>query len=86
MHTEINISTASKLRGLRAERNLTLEEVAEKTGINKDTISRYENSNVSMQLWILDKLVNCYDTSLDIFFKNIYDKMQNNFELKEKEE
>lgn len=85
MHTEINISTASKLRGLRAERNLTLEEVAEKTGINKDTISRYENSNVSMQLWILDRLVNCYDTSLDIFFKNIYDKMQNNIESKEKE-
>ena len=80
MHTEINICTASKLRGLRAEKKLTIEEVAEKTGINKDTICRYENSNVSMQLWILDKLVSCYDMSLDIFFKNIYDKMQNNKE------
>lgn len=77
MHTEININTAAKLRGLRAEKKLTIEEVAEKTGISKDTICRYENSNVSMQLWILDKLVSCYDMSLDIFFKNIYDKMQN---------
>ena len=86
MHTEINIQTASKLRGLRAEKNLTIEDVSEKTGISKDTICRYENSNVSMQLWILDKLVNCYGINLHIFFKNIYDKMQNNLESKEKEE
>lgn len=86
MHTDINIQTASKLRGLRAEKNLTIEEVSEKTGINKDTICRYENSNVSMQLYILDKLVNCYGINLYIFFKSIYDKMQNNLEPKEKEE
>ena len=77
MHTEINKKTAASLRGLRAERNMTIEDVANKTGINKDTISRYENSNVSMQLYIIDKLVDCYGVSLDIFFKNIYDKMQN---------
>lgn len=77
MHTEINVKTAASLRGLRAERNMTIEDVANKTGINKDTISRYENSNVSMQLYILDKLVECYGLSLDIFFKQIYDKMQN---------
>ncbi len=76
MHTEINIKTAASLRGLRAEKKMTLEEVANKTGINKDTISRYENNNTSMQLYILDKLIDCYDERLDIFFKNIYDKMQ----------
>ncbi len=76
MHTEINIKTAASLRGLRAEKNMTLEEVANKTGINKDTISRYENSNTSMQLYILDKLIDCYGERLDVFFKNIYDKMQ----------
>ena len=76
MHTEINIKTAAGLRGLRAEKKMTLEEVANKTGINKDTISRYENNNTSMQLYILDKLIDCYDERLDIFFKNIYDKMQ----------
>lgn len=85
MHTKINTTTAASLRGLRAERNMTIEEVASKTGVNKDTISRYENSNVSMQLYILDKLVECYGVSLDIFFKNIYDKMQNIDNAKEKE-
>lgn len=85
MHTQINIYTASKLRGLRAEKGLTIEEVAEITGINKDTISRYENSNVSMQLWILDKLLSCYNVKLDIFFKNIYDNWQNS-NLEEKQE
>lgn len=76
MHTEINKLAASKLRGLRAEKGYKLEEVASNTSINKDTICRYENSNVSMQLWILDKLVTFYGISLDIFFKEIYDKMQ----------
>lgn len=83
MHTEINRNAAAKLRGLRAEKGLTIEDVAKITSINKDTISRYENSNVSMQLWILDKLVTAYGSSLDIFFKDVNDKMQNK---KEKEE
>ena len=78
MHAEINRKTAATLRGLRAEKGFTLEEVAEKTGVNKDTISRYENSNVSMQLYILDKLTSFYGSRLDIFFKTVYDKMQNN--------
>lgn len=86
MHTEINIRTAASLRGLRAEKNMTIEDVANKTGINKDTISRYENSNVSMQLYMLDKLVECYGIGLDIFFKSIYDKMQNEEQEQEKEE
>lgn len=77
MHKEINILTASALRGLRAENKMSLEDVANVTGINKDTIHRYENSSVSMQLWILDKLVDSYGLTLDIFFKTIYDKMQN---------
>lgn len=77
METKINLYTASRLRGLRAEKQMSLEEVAEKTGVNKDTIRRYENSNVSMQLWILDRLADCYGMSLDIFFKNVYDNMQN---------
>lgn len=77
MHTQINQIAASKLRGLRAEKNLTIEEVAKETKLNKDTICRYENSSVSMQLWILNELVNFYGTSLDIFFENVNDKMQN---------
>ena len=36
-----------------------------------------ENSNVSMQLWILNDLVESYGTNLEIFFININDKMQN---------
>lgn len=78
MHKEINQKAASKLRGLRAEKNLSIEEAAKITGINKDTISRYENSNVSMQLWILNELVLAYGSNLEIFFRDVNDKMQNN--------
>ena len=33
---------AENLKNLRKEKNLTQEELAEKTGINRKTISRYE--------------------------------------------
>ena len=35
---------AAKLRGLRAERRLTQEEVASAVGVDQNTISAYENA------------------------------------------
>lgn len=77
MHSEINKAAAASLRGLRAERKLTLEEVAEQSGVNKDTICRYENGMVSIQLYILDKLLKFYGVKPYIFFASVNDKMQN---------
>ena len=47
---------AEELRGLRAKSKLSLENVAEKANVNKDTISRYENNQVSMQIDNLEKI------------------------------
>ena len=40
------------------------------------TIVRYENNNVSMQLDMLEKIVNVYNMKIDIFFDNVYANMQ----------
>lgn len=64
--------TATQLRSLRAEKKCTLEEVAEMTGLDKNTISRYENGKNKMQLDVLDKLLSFYQIPYTIFFTRSY--------------
>lgn len=68
---------ASELRSIRAKKDLTLEKVAEKSNVNKDTICRYEKNLVSMQIDILEKLLNAYNEDFAIFFTRIYANKQN---------
>lgn len=67
---------ATRLREIRAGKKYTLVEVANKTGLSKDTIARYENNTVSMQVSVLAKILQAYDTNLAIFFEEIIAKMQ----------
>lgn len=62
--------TARELRKLRADRDVTLEEASKEIGIGKDTLSRYENNNCSMQLDVLERILNYYGVSFNIFFKD----------------
>ena len=64
--------TASKLRQFRAIKNVSLYEVSEKTGLDKNTISRYESGKYNMQLDILEKLLDYYDIPYTIFFNQDY--------------
>ncbi len=69
---------AEELRSIRAKKKLSLELVADKSNVNKDTICRYENNVVSMQIDILEKILIVYGIDFDIFFKNIYANKQKN--------
>ena len=68
---------ADELRSIRARTGLNIETVAKETQINKDTISRYENNLVSMQIDILEKLLTYYNINFDIFFTSIYANKHN---------
>ena len=63
-----------ELRSIRAEKKYSIEFVVNNSNVNKDTISRYENNLTSMQIDILEKLLNFYKIDFDIFFTNIYAK------------
>ena len=76
MKTTSNL-VADELRAIRSRLDLTIEEVASKTNINKDTISRYENKKTSPNLDILEKLLNFYNVDFDIFFNSIYANTHN---------
>ena len=66
-----------QLADIRRSKKLDIVDVANSTKINKDTISRYENGNSSMKLFIIDTLLEYYNITIDIFFKKVYDRMQN---------
>lgn len=77
MKKKARILVAANLRSIRAKYDYSIEYVAEKSGVNKDTISRYENATVSQQIDLLEKLLNVYDMDLAIFFANIYANTHN---------
>ncbi len=76
MISETTKAIGLELANIRKSRALLITEVSEATKINKDTISKYENGNSSIKIYILDILLNYYDVSIDIFFKKVYDRMQ----------
>lgn len=57
-----------RLRQLRIEKDVSLEEVAKTTGISKSLMSRYERGLVEPGLKALSKLVRYYNVSLDYLF------------------
>lgn len=77
MVSETTKAIGLELANIRKSKDLLITEVSEATNINKDTISKYENGNSSIKIYILDILLNYYDVSIDIFFKKVYDRMQN---------
>ena len=77
MISETTKAIGLELANIRKSKDLLITEVSEATNINKDTISKYENGNSSIKIYILDILLNYYDVSIDIFFKKVYDRMQN---------
>ncbi len=68
---------AEELRSIRARKKKSIEIVALESKVNKDTISRYENNLVSMQIDILEKLLDYYKIDFAIFFTNIYANKHN---------
>lgn len=68
---EIKEYIASQLRSYRAEYGLSIQELANKSCVNKDTISRYENASVSPNIEALEKILEVYNIDFCIFFKKI---------------
>lgn len=76
MKNELIRSIGLELADIRRYKERTIVEVSRDTNINKDTISKYEKGNSSMKIYILAKLLDYYNITFDIFFKNVYDRLQ----------
>lgn len=77
MKTETIRAIGLELADIRRSNRLAILDVSKATNINKDTISKYENGNSSIKIYILAKLLEFYDINIADFFAKVYDRMQN---------
>ncbi|SHK28645.1 helix-turn-helix domain-containing protein [Tepidibacter formicigenes] len=64
MINEISI----KIRNLRKERNLTLKDLSEKTGLSVSFLSQVENNTSSLAITSLKKIADALNVSINYFF------------------
>lgn len=77
MKTKTIKAIGLELADIRRSKDLSLVQVARSTNINKDTISKYENGNSSIKIYILDILITYYGINIANFFTKVYDRLQN---------
>lgn len=69
-------SIGKELKILRIRNNYSVEEVADKLNVNRETIRRYENNSNGLSVERLEELLKFYNVSVNIFFENVCANMQ----------
>ena len=68
MATDLNIYIGNKIRAIRKSRHLTAEQLANKLGVSRATVTRYETGIRNTNQDILFKLSDVLEVSIDDFF------------------
>ncbi|MCF8002520.1 MAG: helix-turn-helix domain-containing protein [Halanaerobiales bacterium] len=63
-----------RLKKIRKANDLTIKELADEIGTTKSTISRYENNKREPKTYLLKKLANYFDVSVDYLLGNTDEK------------
>lgn len=71
---ELLVDIGHKLKNLRLEKDVTLEELAQSIGSSRSLLSKYERGASEPGLRQLKKLADFYDVSLDYLFGFTNDK------------
>ena len=65
--TDMNVKLGAWLKQKRTEKGMTLQQVADKLGVNRSTIQRYEKANLQLYASTLIDLCKIYDADLAEF-------------------
>ncbi len=71
MQEDIIIQISNRLRDLRKEKNITLQELADAAGVSKGMLSQVENSRTIPSLTVLLNLIRSLQIDFNDFFKDI---------------
>ena len=71
MKEDIIVQISNRLRDIRKEKNITLQELAEAAGVSKGMISQVENSRAIPSLTVLLNLIRSLQIDFNDFFKDI---------------
>ena len=75
----MNIVTANRLLDYRKKNNLSQEELAEKIGVSRQAVSKWERAEASPDTDNLIKLAEIYGVSLDELIKGENEKTEKAF-------
>ena len=65
----VKLTIPERLKDLRVERHLTLEQLAEQTGLSKSALGKYETDDYKdISPFSIVELANFYGVSTDIFW------------------
>ena len=79
LEEEIGQSIASTLRALRRDRNMTLQEVADRAGLSLGMVSKIENAQASPSLRTLAQLSQALAVPVPLFFRELSDQEDASF-------
>ena len=71
------MNVGQKIKQLRLENNLTQEELAEKLGKAKSTISMYENGNREPDYETLEEIADYFNVSIEYLLKRTDNPIKN---------
>lgn len=71
MEQEVIAQISNKLKHIRKEKNLTLQDIADRAGVTKGLISQIENSRTIPSLLVLIQIVKALGVGLDEFFNDL---------------
>jgi len=79
LEEEIGQSIASTLRALRRDRNMTLQDVADRAGLSLGMVSKIENAQASPSLRTLAQLSQALAVPVPLFFRELSDQEDASF-------
>ena len=71
MEHEVIVQISNKIKSIRKEKNLTLQDIADRAGVTKGLISQIENSRTIPSLLVLIQIIKALEVDLDSFFTEL---------------
>ncbi len=70
MQEDIIVQITNKLKGIRKEKNITLQELADTAGVSKGMLSQVENNRTIPSLSVFFKIIKSLNIDVNEFFQN----------------
>ena len=78
MNEELLLLIGDKIKTKRTQRNITLEQLAQKAGVSKGLISQIENNRTVPSLPVLFNIIHSLEENLRSFFEDMQDSFSKN--------
>jgi transcriptional regulator with XRE-family HTH domain len=86
MQEDIIVQIATKLKDIRKEKNITLQELAESAGVSKGMLSQVENSRTIPSLTVFLNIIKSLQIDINDFFQNFNTGQASKVIFKKKEQ